>query len=237
MVWRLVEWADTFTIRAHSAARRSGIAARTHRIMPMAPRSIVSLPLLVGELLEAADARRAGGVHEDVQGPPPLAHLGERRVHLAGVGDVHPDAERLRCTQLQQLLRGGVEVRRGPRHHRHPGAIGGEARRRRSSHALRAALHDRRCPCESEIHPVLLAFRPFHRERLDGRHCATEPERSGSTLRSPAVSDVQTAQARIEVVHELGAPLRIVFPGKGCVEFAFEGRDPSGRAGRGRRLR
>src|SRR6266700_4967406 len=35
-VWRFVEIAETFTIRAHSAARSNGSAARTQRIIPSA---------------------------------------------------------------------------------------------------------------------------------------------------------------------------------------------------------
>ena len=59
-LWRLVECADTFTMRAHSAARSSGIAVRTQRIMPMAPSSIVSIQS--ASVRSSIDPRPAGPV-------------------------------------------------------------------------------------------------------------------------------------------------------------------------------
>jgi hypothetical protein len=40
--WRLVEWAEMFTMRAHDAERRSGSAARTHRAALTVPISKVA---------------------------------------------------------------------------------------------------------------------------------------------------------------------------------------------------
>ena len=54
--WRRVEWAETFTIRAHAAARSSGSAARTQRTALERADVERREPLVVVEVLEALDA-------------------------------------------------------------------------------------------------------------------------------------------------------------------------------------
>ena len=144
-------------MRAHSAARSRGRAARTQRTIPIAPTSSVVGPLLVGELLEVADTGGTGCVYEDVQrAVPPLSHLREGGVDLGGLCDVGAERHRVLRAELEEPVDRRVKVGLGASDDTDLGPVGREALGRSPAHALRSTLHDGRRPRESQIHRVTL---------------------------------------------------------------------------------
>ena len=143
-------------MRAHSARRSNGIAARTQRIMPIALRLMASNQCFVGERLEAAPPARAGRVDEDVQRAPTFVDLGERALDLVAIGDIGLQRKGFGRAGGEQLLDGLVEQFLAAREHRHACAVLGEAAGRGAAHPLRSTLHDDGRVCESEIHDAPL---------------------------------------------------------------------------------
>jgi len=85
--WRLVEWAEMFTMRAHDAERRSGSAARTHRAVFEQPDTDVDWPR---------------GIDEDVERLPSLAQRFESTLHRLPRREVGGQAHGIRGAEAPQ---------------------------------------------------------------------------------------------------------------------------------------
>ncbi len=151
---RLVECAETLTMRAHSAARQE--RERGSHTSRRGERADVERchPLRVVELLESAnaDVDRAGGVHQHIALAPSSGDLGERGIDLFAHGEVGADSECVGTAAVAQLGHRTVESLTSPREHGDACALGGEARGRRATHALRPSADDGRGTSQAEIH-------------------------------------------------------------------------------------
>ena len=154
-LWRCVECAEKFTMRAHCAVRSSGSAARTQRTIPIAPSSTAWRHWSSVRSSNVPAALGPTALTRMFSSPPQrLTQLGEDRVAPGfGIGDVG-DARRTRrdCPGSSSSAAASSSTVTSAADDRDARAVIGEAAGGGQSHAAAAADDDGGGVSKPEVH-------------------------------------------------------------------------------------
>ena len=157
-------------MRANVALRSRGSAARTVRIIVSTPRSNVLEPVVLGEVVEAADVRGPAALMRPLSSP----HRSSRNVNAASTSPVssrsHLQADGVRRTRGDELVLGLAQVASVRAEHRDPAALGRRGVRPRHGPCREPPAMQIARPRSPEVHGQAASSRGEMRggERLTG---------------------------------------------------------------------